>query len=102
MARKTTNENAPLAEDTPNPLAAAVDALLEQARDLRTEKEALYVRIDASRTMLRNMVKMDNVTPEQADEIEDLYPARQRREDNDDETRDEALVDDAPTDEVVA
>lgn len=92
MGRKTTDETAP------NPLAAAVDALLEQARDLREEKENLYERIDASRTMLRKMVTMGNVTPEQANEIEDIYPARQRKGEDGEDTP----VEVAPADEVVA
>jgi hypothetical protein len=57
-----------------------VHNLLEQARTLADEKEALYERIGANRDVLRNIAKTGLLSTEQGEAIADFYPERKRGE----------------------
>lgn len=67
------------AENVDDSIKGTIDALLDVADDLDTEKDALGKRVTANRSMLRGFVDQGLATPEQAGEIVAKYPARERK-----------------------
>jgi hypothetical protein len=55
-----------------------VTTQLEVARDLATEKEDLFKRIDANRSLLRNIKSTGRLSEKQAKAIDLFYPLRQK------------------------
>lgn len=60
-----------------------VHQLLEQAGELQEEKEALFSRIGANRDTLRMVRKTGLLSAEQSTAIDEFYPLRQKKADED-------------------
>ncbi len=60
-------------------LGAFAEGLLDQAEQLHQERADVYARITANREMLRNLAKTGATTEEQNAQIEEFYPARERK-----------------------
>ena len=73
-----------------NAVEQFVDAQMDVAVELSTEKEELYGRIAANRSILRNLVTTGQVSDEQAVWIADHYPVKARKNGDEADTTDES------------
>jgi hypothetical protein len=59
-----------------------VNNLLQTAKDLGEEKEAVYMRINANREILRNYKVLGSLSAEQSKAIDEFYPVPNRTKGN--------------------